>query len=843
MTSDKLQSDPALRPIYDALSTSFSQQALRELDPLLDGATSIKQQANHVTIDRASPVTLPMKGNFLNGNIKVTSISVGDVDFDVDGRSQTLSNIHGVNLNLDVFGSQQKVEVNRARIGINSEGKKVLFTDIVNPLPEPAQRIVGMPNTIAVEIPFTNTGLKAPMLSQVFTDAAATTGPSIAGLLASDVLHEASNVSLFVETNPKWVGYVLDPVLHNLVRQIGPLPVSTTTIGRPVVPVAPIQQPGQPGHSPLVNPQPFNPLNPGTFMPKSSNPALDVGDHDVNMTVAGAERHYRVHVPPSYNGQTPMPLVLLLHGLGQDGKEISSWTHMDEVADRKGFIAVYPDSRQWAGRKDWRSWDTDNGLLPPGADADDIHFMRSIIDEAQKDYNIDPKRIYMAGLSNGAMMTFRATPELSDKLAAIATVSGAMSGTEPAPKEPISVLNIHGTEDEIIPYEGLKNEPNSLTAIGLPKFKPTEYTTNYWTEQDKITTPPLIIQDNHVTERRFKDSVTGTEVDEYTIHGGHHVPDNIPQITDTIWNFFEAHPKVAGTTSGTPQPPQTEFNIVERLKDHINARGVQGLEIDTGKMLNEIPNLGDGSFSPSQMINNFESQTGVKLHDGISDFLKSTLTVSKDHNTIAFDLDSAKHISVPVSGKQEAVQLRSVDIDDPSFDVSTQNGLPIFNNIKGVSFDLHAMGRDVKSNVHEISQKLDSNGAPYYRMQTDNPMPSLLRSVMFADSQVPVEFKLDNNGHSYVTNEREIKDAVLGWNPVTRGYIDMGTHAVNFYDKPSIGGGLNISKDLLIMGGSGYGAYRLAALRFGTKGSLATAITVGVLVAPAVIHGIEKLVD
>lgn len=117
---------------------------------------------------------------------------------------------------------------------------------------------------------------------------------------------------------------------------------------------------------------------------------------------------------------------------------------------------------------------------------------------------------------------------------------------------------------------------------------------------------------------------------------------------------------------------------------------------------------------------------------------------------------------------------------------------------------------------------------------------------MFAKSHIPIELQLNNSGIPTVKNDSEIKDAMLGVNPVSRGYLDFGTHVYNLADQRSLQAGLHVAKDAAILGGTGYGAYRLSAwsaLKLGAKGRVGMVAATVALVAPAVIHGVERLLD
>lgn len=849
ITRANSDSDPVEQQ-FKVINTSFSDAVRDEINPIASNLKPVNSQEERYKVELDQPKSIKLNGSFLNGNIKFNSLEVADLSFRANPETNTLTDIDGLSLNISVFDSNRIMEVEEVQLVEGENGQRIINAQIENPLSAPLERILGMPDTIRVAVPLTSNGLVTPKLSQVFTDASDSTGPSIAGLLAKDVLNEAAKVSLFVESNPEWVDNVVEPALHeiyaNLAKftsdkkskpaQVAELPeqnsghIHRASFSPSQNRVARIE-PAVLSKSPVVKK-----ITPGPIEEKH-------GDHRESARIKDADRKYTVHVPPSYNDQTPMPLVIALHGHAQTGEIIAKNTKLNELSDKEGFIAVYPDARIWAGEEAWRAWDTDNGLLPPGEDADDVSFLRTIIEKTEQDYKIDPKRIYLAGLSNGGMMSFRAAGDLSDKIAAIAVVSGAMGGSEPAPEHQISVLNIHGTADRIVPYNGLKNVPSSLTSIGLPKFKPMQYATDFWVEQNKITNPPIVIERNGVIERRFINSVTGAEVNEYTMVGGRHVPPNFAGITNTVWNFFEAHPKTDGFASGTPQPKVDEpFNITEMVKKHFATRGMKGIEKDVGQMITELHNLEDGSFTPGSYLRAFENKLDLTIDDKFAHYLKATQEVTKSGEHIEIDYDSTQRIAFDIP-RSNSIRLNALSMEDTRFRLTNNNNLPSLTEIRGVNAELSAFGSNYSVPIRSASQKLDNNGDPYYRVGTTNPLPGYLQTIMFAKSEVPVDIRLEEGGNSSVINVQEVKDAVLGVNPVTRGYIDTARHTHELFTSPSLSAGLHTTKDVALIGSSTYAGWKLSPSRFGRKGRVGAAIGLGLVVAPSIIHGIERLID
>jgi polyhydroxybutyrate depolymerase len=171
------------------------------------------------------------------------------------------------------------------------------------------------------------------------------------------------------------------------------------------------------------------------------------------MTVNGLKRTALVNVPSSVRSATPLPLVLMFHGAGGDGRDTESWTGMTNLGNREGFITVYPNAVA-------RYWDV-TGLRGRG---NDVVFVDSLLDRLEARLCVDDSRVYAAGVSNGASFVARIGCELSDRLTAIATVAGGY-GIQPAcqPRRPVSVLEIHGTSDRTVPYYG--RGPNGQTGV------------------------------------------------------------------------------------------------------------------------------------------------------------------------------------------------------------------------------------------------------------------------------------------------------------------------------------------------------------------------------------------
>jgi polyhydroxybutyrate depolymerase len=164
------------------------------------------------------------------------------------------------------------------------------------------------------------------------------------------------------------------------------------------------------------------------------------------LPIDGLQRSALVNLPPGARAQAPLPLVLTFHGAGGNGRATESTTGMTDLGNRDGFIAVYPNSIG-------RSWGVTGRSPRPG---DDVLFVSSLLDELDAQVCIDESRIYATGVSNGGSFVARIGCELSDRLSAIAPVAGGYGVQPPCqPQRPVSVLEIHGTDDRTVPYSGV----------------------------------------------------------------------------------------------------------------------------------------------------------------------------------------------------------------------------------------------------------------------------------------------------------------------------------------------------------------------------------------------------
>jgi polyhydroxybutyrate depolymerase len=290
-------------------------------------------------------------------------------------------------------------------------------------------------------------------------------------------------------------------------------------------------------------------LGGGLSLANSAPGRAPADDEQVHVSIGGVDRMYLLHVPESLPRTGPVPLVLVFHGGGGHAASMPNFTHFDQLADEEGFLVAYPESFN-------KSWSDTRGLSP----ADDVGFIRAVIEDLQHTQRADPRRTYAAGISNGGFFSNRLACDLTGKLAAIAAVAATMPDTlVPAchPSAPISVLFMHGTKDPLVHIEGGPMLRNRGVAISLAQA------TEFWRRWDGASSQPevdnLLNQTEDGTSVRREVYAGGkqrTEVVVYVIEGGGHTwpqgPQYLPAFlvgkashnldgTQTIWDFFKRH--------------------------------------------------------------------------------------------------------------------------------------------------------------------------------------------------------------------------------------------------------------------------------------------------------------
>lgn len=233
----------------------------------------------------------------------------------------------------------------------------------------------------------------------------------------------------------------------------------------------------------------------------------------------GRTRTFQYHLPADV--EAPAPLVVALHGRLGQGKNQAQLSGFDAVSDEEGFIVVYPDGVE-------RSWADGRGTTPADKQGvDDVGFLTALVDHFLERFGADRRRVYAAGMSNGAMMSYRLACERSDRFAAIAPVAaqlGQKLAERCAPVRPVSVISFVGTEDPLVPFEGgeVSGDRGPVLSVAGARGK--------WAELNGCEGEPAVTQEPDRApedETRVRREVhgscrEGSEVVFYVVEGGGH---------------------------------------------------------------------------------------------------------------------------------------------------------------------------------------------------------------------------------------------------------------------------------------------------------------------------------
>jgi polyhydroxybutyrate depolymerase len=184
------------------------------------------------------------------------------------------------------------------------------------------------------------------------------------------------------------------------------------------------------------------------------------------LTVDGRERTYRLYVP-SQLPTGPAPLFLALHGGTGWGDQFAQTNHVEGLAESNGFLVVHPDGVKVADGPGG-VWNGGMCCGPAVRDGvDDVAFVDALLDTIEAEHDVDPGRVYAFGHSNGGIMSYRLACELADRIVGIGAVAGTLGVEACAPSQPVSVLHVHGIEDENLPITGGVG-PRSIAGVSFP---------------------------------------------------------------------------------------------------------------------------------------------------------------------------------------------------------------------------------------------------------------------------------------------------------------------------------------------------------------------------------------
>jgi len=305
--------------------------------------------------------------------------------------------------------------------------------------------------------------------------------------------------------------------------------------------------------------------------PPPSNERLE----ERTLRVDGIERRYLLYRPIGHDPSAPAPVVLAFHGGGGNPRSMVRLSGLNDQANDSGFLVVYP-----AGTGP----DPDRGLTFNGGGCcgyamrqgvDDVAFVAALLDDLTTVAAVDEGAVFATGLSNGAIMAYRAAAELSERIAAIAPVGGPLMLESIDPTRPVSIMHFHGTDDRLAPFAGGYGK-NPRGGRGVTEFRSVDDSIQDWVEANGCDTSPevRVLPDaaddgTRVTHRLWGNGDDGTEVVLIEIEGGGHTWPGVPPPpaatflgrstqdisgNEMMWEFFQAHRRLQQDATLTPVP-------------------------------------------------------------------------------------------------------------------------------------------------------------------------------------------------------------------------------------------------------------------------------------------------
>lgn len=258
----------------------------------------------------------------------------------------------------------------------------------------------------------------------------------------------------------------------------------------------------------------------------------------------GIDRSFITHIPINYNGVDTVPLVFALHGLGDNASNFESFMGMNAVADTANFIVVYPQAMVDPLTNNQTAFNSGINFLSA---IDDVGMISALIDTLNVQYPIDTTRVYATGYSMGGFMSHRLACQLSNRITAIASVSGQMAMSIPPTcntTTEVPIMHIHGTADGTVRYNGY----DSLQMISVDSTLAIWKINNGCSQEpSSVYTLPDNAPDNFITTAyRWINCNNNSEILLYKVDSADHQwlyePANDFDSAKEIWKFFMRHP-------------------------------------------------------------------------------------------------------------------------------------------------------------------------------------------------------------------------------------------------------------------------------------------------------------
>ncbi|SEK45016.1 Por secretion system C-terminal sorting domain-containing protein [Aquimarina amphilecti] len=384
----------------------------------------------------------------------------------------------------------------------------------------------------------------------------------------------------------------------------------------------------------------------------------------------GRTRQYRLYIPASYDASKPAPLILNFHGFTNNIDTQYNQSDFRQLAEDNQFIFVTP---QGLGGF-FSGWAINNNF---GGNEDDLGFSDALIDVIQQDYNINEKRIYATGFSNGGFFSYRLACELSPRIAAVASVAGSMTrswitNNQCQPQHPTAVLQITGTNDNVISING--NGTN----------EPIQDVMEYWSAVNNGDSTPDVTQLGGGSTRSVWDNGdNGVTAEFIRIQGkGHSWNGGNVNTSQEIWDFFSRF-DIDGAIDGTPPPPPND--------------------------------VCSGDISSFPFNESFESNFGdwsnATSGDDIN-FTRNSGGTPSNQTGPSSAVDGSTYIYVEASGNGTGFPNKRAILNSPCLDFTAVN-TPILN------FQYHMFGSQINSLTVEARTNNTGNWLPVFSRSGD----------------------------------------------------------------------------------------------------------------------------
>lgn len=252
-------------------------------------------------------------------------------------------------------------------------------------------------------------------------------------------------------------------------------------------------------------------------------------------------RPYDWDEPAGIDKSKPAPLIMLLHGYSANGFVQDAYFGFAQLANDRGVYVAHPDGTiDGSGERFWNATDACCDFGNTGVD--DVAYLNAVVDDMEAHFNIDKKRVFFVGHSNGAFMSHRMACDNADRIAGIVALAGDVwkDPSKCNPSAPVAVLQVHGDADDMVPYAGSTLEPSAPASVAT------------WAQKngcgaDLADTGMTLDLDsqlagNETTIARHACSTGAAEL--WTIHGGGHLPSFIlPDWGNHVFDWLMQHPK------------------------------------------------------------------------------------------------------------------------------------------------------------------------------------------------------------------------------------------------------------------------------------------------------------